>query len=100
MLGHLFLKSIELLKECTINLAYNCIDGISANAERCKLNLINSSAIAASLISTFGYETIQELVNYAHKNKIPFVKALMKSKLLNEKEMYNIISKELGIKIE
>jgi aspartate ammonia-lyase len=100
MLGHLFLKSIELLKACTINLAANCIDGISANAERCKLNLINSSAIAASLISTFGYETIQELVNYAHKNNIPFVKALMKSKLLNENEMYNLISKDLGIQIE
>ncbi|MBS3946215.1 MAG: aspartate ammonia-lyase [Melioribacter sp.] len=100
MLGHLFLKSIEQLNACTKNLAANCIDEISANAERCKLNLINSSAIAASLISTFGYETIQELVNYAHKNNIPFVKALMKSKLLSENEMYNLISKDLGIKIE
>jgi aspartate ammonia-lyase len=100
MLGHLFLKSIELLKACTTNLADNCIDGISANADRCKLNLTNSSAIAASLISTFGYETIQELVNYAHKNNIPFVKALMKSKLLSENEMYNLISKDLGIIIE
>ncbi len=100
MLGHLFLKSIELLNACTKNLATNCIDGISANAERCKLNLINSSAIAASLISTFGYDTIQELVNYAHKNNIPFVKALMKSKLLSENEMYNLISKDLGIIIE
>lgn len=100
MLGHLFLKSIELLKECTINLAKNCIDGITANEEKCKLNLMNSSAIAASLISNFGYDTIQELVNYAYKNNIPFVKALMKSKLLNENEMYNLISKDLGIKIE
>lgn len=100
MMGHLFLKSIELLRDSLVNLTNNCIEGINANAERCKLNLINSSAIAASLITAFGYETIQQLVNYAHKNKIPFVKALMKSKLLDEKEMYNIISKDLGIKIE
>jgi aspartate ammonia-lyase len=100
MLGHLFLKSIEFLRDGIINLAKNCIEGITANVERCKINLINSSAIAASLITTFGYDTIQGLVNYAHKNKIPFVKALMKSKLLDEKEMYNIISRDLGISIE
>mgnify|MGYP000250596557 CR=1 FL=1 len=100
MIGHLFLKSISLLKECTLNLGNNCIDGITANEEKCKLNLMNSSAIAASLISNFGYDTIQEIVNYAYKNKIPFVNALMKSKLLSENEMYNLISKELGIKIE
>lgn len=100
MLGHLFLKSILLLRDSINNLTKNCIQGITANIERCKLNLINSSAIAASLITTFGYDTIQELVNYAHKNKIPFIKALMKSKLLDERELFNIISGELGIKIE
>jgi len=62
--------------------------------------LINSTAIAASLITAFGYETIQELVIYAEVNKIPFVKALMKSKLLDENELLNLISKDLGIKIE
>lgn len=99
-IGHLFLKSIELLRECNNNLASNCIEGVTANVEKCKLNLINSSAIAASLISAFGYETIQELVTYSYKNQIPFVKALMKSKLIDEKELYNIISKDLGIQIE
>ncbi len=100
MLGHLFLKSIQLLGNSINNLTKNCIQGITANVERCKLNLINSSAIAASLITTFGYDTIKELVNYSHKNNIPFIKALMKSKLLDERELFNIISGELGIKIE
>jgi len=100
LLAHLFLKSLEMLRDSIKNLTVNCIDGITANEERCKLNLINSSAIAASLITTFGYDTIQDLVKYAYKHKIPFVKALMKSKLLNENELYNIISKDLGIDIE
>jgi len=100
LLAHVFLKSLELLAESNNNLAINCIDGITADVEKCKLNLINSSAVAASLISTFGYETIQDLVNYAHKHKISFVKALMKSKLLEEKDLYNLISKDLGIDIE
>jgi aspartate ammonia-lyase len=100
LLAHLFLKSLELLRDSNLNLAKNCIDGITANEERCKLNLINSSAIAASLITAFGYDTIQDLVKYAYKHKIPFVKALMKSKLLDEKELYNIISKDLGINLD
>lgn len=100
LLAHLFLKSLEMLRDSIKNLTVNCINGITANEERCKLNLINSSAIAASLITTFGYDTIQDLVKYAYKHKIPFVKALMKSKLLNENELYNIISKDLGIDIE
>lgn len=100
LLAHLFLKSLEMLRDSNYNLTENCIEGITANEERCKLNLINSSAIAASLISTFGYDAIQELVKYAYENKIPFVKALMKSKLLDENQLYNIISKELGIEIE
>jgi aspartate ammonia-lyase len=100
MIAHTFLKSLSFLRDCIQNLAMNCIDGITADVERCKLNLINSTAIAASLITTFGYETIQDLVKYAHEQKIPFVKALMKSKLLDENELFNIISKDLGIDLE
>ncbi|MCL6100777.1 MAG: aspartate ammonia-lyase [Bacteroidetes bacterium] len=100
LIAHAFLKSLSYLKDSNINLALKCIDGITANIERCKLNLINSSAIAASLITTFGYETIQELVKYAYEHEMPFVKALMKSKLLSEQELFNIISKDLGIDIE
>ena len=100
MIAHTFLKSFSMLKDSNINLAEKCIEGITANIERCRENLINSTAIAASLITAFGYETIQELVKYAEANKIPFVKALMKSKLLDENELLNLISKDLGIKIE
>jgi len=100
LLAQTFLKSFSVLRDSNTNLARNCIDGIQANEERCRENLISSSAIAASLITTFGYDAISDLVNYAQENKIPFVKALMKSKLLDEKELLLILSKEMGIKIE
>jgi len=100
LIAHTFLKTLTLLRYSNNNLAVNCIDGITANVERCKLNLINSTAIAASLITTFSYETIQEIVKYSDEHKIPFISALMKSKLLDEKELFNIISKDLGIELE
>lgn len=97
MISHLFLKSLTLLTKANINLAGNCIDGIEADEERCREHLINSSAIAASLISTFGYDTIQEIVKYAEDHDIPFAKALLKSKLVEENELNNIIFNDLGI---
>ncbi|MFA3783022.1 aspartate ammonia-lyase [Melioribacteraceae bacterium 4301-Me] len=100
LISHLFLKSIHLLKKSNYNLTKNCIDGITANLEKCKSHLISSSAIAASLIPTYGYETIQEIVKYAHQNKISFVSALMKTKLITEKELLNLISKEMGVDSE
>ncbi len=100
MIAHTVLKSFSMMRDMNINLALKCIDGITANADVCKLHLVNSTAVAASLITTFGYETIQELVKYSQDNKIPFVKALMKSNLLDEAELFNIISKDLGIDLE
>jgi aspartate ammonia-lyase len=100
LLAHTFLKSFTLLRDSNYNLAHNCIEGIKANVERCRQNLVSSSAISASLITTFGYDAISDLVNYAQENNIPFVKALMKSRLLNEQELLLILSKEMGVKIE
>ncbi|GJQ61757.1 MAG: aspartate ammonia-lyase [Melioribacteraceae bacterium] len=99
MIAHLFLKSLTMLKNTNYNLAKNCILGITANEEKCKEHLISSSAISASLISTFGYETVQEVVKYAEKYSIPFAKALVRSKIVDEDELYSILSKDLGIKL-
>ncbi|MCX7875857.1 MAG: aspartate ammonia-lyase [Melioribacteraceae bacterium] len=100
LIAHTLLKSFSLLRDSNINLAQKCIDGITANIDRCKSNLINSSAIAAFLIPTFGYETIQQIVKVAETDKIRFIDALYKSKLMDENEVYNLLLKELGIKIE
>ncbi|MGD8780541.1 MAG: aspartate ammonia-lyase [Ignavibacteria bacterium] len=100
LLSHLFLKSLQTLKDVNYSLAQNCIAGIKADAEKCKEHLIDSSAIAASLISTFGYDAIQEIVKYSYENELPFVHALLKSNIVDEKELFEILSRELGIEIE
>lgn len=100
MISHLFLKSLELLRDANNALADKCIIGITANPEKCKKNLIESSALAASLISTYGYETIQDVVKFSEEKNITFLKALLQSNLVAESDLYNIISRELGIEIE
>ena len=100
LIAHLFLKSLEMLRDVIVNLAERCIDGIEANIDRCKSNLINSSAVAASLINIFGYETIAKIVKEAEENKLTFVELLKKKKMLGEKELYALLAKEMGVKNE
>lgn len=100
MIAHYFLKSIELLSKSNINLAEKCITGIKADKEKCRKNLINTSAIAASFISEFGYEKIQDIVKSAHEKNTPFVKELISCKLIKEEELNKILAKDLGIESE
>lgn len=100
MIAHLFLKSLQLLKFTVDNLADKCIEGINANHERCKEHLINSSALAASLINSLGYDAVQEIVRFSEEQKMPFIKALIKSNLIEENELRNIFSREIGFELD
>jgi aspartate ammonia-lyase len=100
MISHLFLKSVGMLNLSNRNLAEKCIEGIKADEERCRENLMKGSAIAASLIPEFGYEKIQSIVKKAYEKDIPFVQALQESEFIEENELQNILSKEMGLKIE
>ena len=97
LIAHLFLKSLEMLRDSIHNLADKCISGIKANVERCKSNLINSSAVAASLIGIFGYDAIAKIVKEAEEKNISFLELLKIRKLLTEKELYNLIAREMGV---
>jgi aspartate ammonia-lyase len=100
MISHVFLKSLEMQKNSNIAMADKCITGIKADKEKCKKHLVESSALAASLITKFGYDKISEIVKQAEKHNTAFLKAFLKSNLMSEKELYEFISKELGIDIE
>jgi aspartate ammonia-lyase len=72
--------------------------------ERINPNLIRAYLIvksaAALLINTFGHETISKIVLEAHQNNIPSIQALKKKELIYEKELYNLLLKELGLQVE
>ena len=99
-ISHLFLKSITALRDALNNLAEKCIKGIKANPERCKENLMKSSAIAAVLINEFGYEKISELVKEAYTKQINFVSLLRQKNLIEEENLNKIINREIGVGIE
>ncbi|MCL5028541.1 MAG: aspartate ammonia-lyase [Bacteroidetes bacterium] len=100
LLAHLFLKSIEMLRDAIHNLSDKCISELRANEERCKQNLLKSSAAAASLINIFGYDSIAKIVNEAESKNLTFIELLKQKKLLTEKELYGLLTREMGIKNE
>ena len=97
LIAHIFLKSLEMLRDVITNLAEKCILGIEANTERCKSNLINSSAVAASLINIVGYGKVAKIVKEAEEKNISFLELLKQKKLFSEKELYGLIAKEMGV---
>ena len=97
MISHLLIKAMELQKKSTNVLAKNCINLIEVNKEKCKENLLKTSAIAASLVNEYGFETIRDIVHFANENKMPFIKAVLQSKLMSEEELYTILSNELSM---
>lgn len=100
LIAHAFLKSLEYLKMSNYNLADNCIQGIKANVDKCRSNLINTSALAGTLINYFGYSEIEKIVKNAEINNNSFIEELYKSNLVDENKLLEILSKEIGIKIE
>lgn len=99
LIAHLFLKSICLLKDAVINLTNNCIKGIEANKERCRENLLNSTAIAAVLITKFGYDKISSIVKNFYLQNENFNKYITKELGITETELYNLIAAQIGYEI-
>lgn len=98
LIAHLFLKSIEMFRDSVLNLIEKCIRGIESNEERCSENLLRSSAIAESLVNIFGYDRISKIVQESEEKGISFIDLLKQKKILSEKELIGLISREMGIK--
>jgi len=100
LFAHLFLKSLIMMRDMIRNLSQKCIAGIKANKDRCKENLLRSSAIAATLINQFGYEKISEIVKESHQQNKSFSQLLKEKNIIQEKDLLELLQREIGIKIE
>jgi aspartate ammonia-lyase len=100
MIAHHFLKSLSLMTKMNISLADKCISGITANEQKCREHLISSTAIAAVLVPKFGYDKIEMVVKNAQKNGTRFIDELSAVISIDEEELIEILSREIGIEIE
>ncbi|MCA9436072.1 MAG: aspartate ammonia-lyase, partial [Candidatus Omnitrophica bacterium] len=62
VVGHNLLESIQILATGSKNLAEKCIDGITANKDRCLWYVENSASIATALNPYIGYDKAAAVV--------------------------------------
>jgi aspartate ammonia-lyase len=99
LIAHSLLESIDLLTNASITFRKNCIQELKANEERCRQNILNSTALITALIPEIGYEKASEIVKKAKIDQITVWEAVLHSGIINEQKMNNLITPEAVCKL-
>jgi len=87
VIAYNLLQSISLLTSAASLFAGKCIDGISANVERCASNLEKSLALATYLVPLVGYDLAAEIAREAHRTGRTTREVALGRKVLSEEEL-------------
>lgn len=81
------LESIHMLKNGMQTLKYKCIDGITANVERCRAYVENSIGLVTALNPYLGYETSTSLAIEALTNNRGIYELVLEKGLLSKEKL-------------
>jgi fumarate hydratase, class II len=87
------LQSIDLLSRAVDKFAEKCINGITANEEKCKANIEQSLAMSTVLVPKIGYEKAAEISHKAYKEGKTVRQAALEEKALPEVELNDLLDK-------
>ena len=87
-------ESTEMLKNGMATLRHRCIDGITANAERCKQMVENSIGLVTALVPLLGYETCGELAREALENNLGVYELVLQKELISKDELDKLLALE------
>ncbi len=85
-------ESLKLMDEVLFQFAKKCVDGIKADAKRCKEHLEKSTAYATLLTPKLGYSLVSQIVKEAIKNNRTIRELVLEQKLLTNKEFDAIVN--------
>lgn len=91
-------ESIEMLKNGMNTLKYRCIDGITANVERCLSLVHNSIGLVTALNPYIGYEKSTVLAKEALEGNRSVYDLVLEKKWLTKEQLDNILAPENMIK--
>jgi aspartate ammonia-lyase len=91
-------ESVEMLKSGMLTLKHRCIDGITANRERCLQLVQNSIGIVTALVPVLGYEICSDLAKEALQTNQGVYNLCIEKGLLDKGELDEILSPERMIK--
>jgi aspartate ammonia-lyase len=85
------LHTAEILKNTTRQLTTRCVEGITANKDRCKRYAESTVSLATALNPYIGYAKTAELVKLAIKKGRPITELAMEKKLLDQRQLRKIL---------
>jgi aspartate ammonia-lyase len=88
------LESLQLLVRACETLRSRCVEGIEANAERCRRQVDNATAAVTALIERIGYETACDLAARARDQGSGLREVAVESGLVTEEEFDALTSPE------
>ncbi len=91
-------ESIEMLKNGMYTLKYRCIDGITANEERCRSLVHHSIGLVTALVPFLGYEICGQLAKEAQEGNRSVYELILEKGLLTKEELDQMLDPENMIK--
>jgi aspartate ammonia-lyase len=89
--------SLHRISEIAKTFATHCIDGIEADAIRSMDNLVQSFALATTLVPKLGYTEVSQIVKESVRTNRAFLDIVQERKLLNSHEVLDIIKSSVRI---
>ncbi|MDA3865114.1 MAG: aspartate ammonia-lyase [Salinivirgaceae bacterium] len=91
-------ENIEMLKNGMEVLQYRCINGITANVERCRELVLNSIGLVTALNPVLGYEACTKLAKEALEGNRSVYDLVLENKLMSKDELDRVLAPENMIK--
>lgn len=86
--------SIEMLCKGMSTLKSRCIEGITANRDRCRELVENSIGLVTVLVPVLGYETCSDLAKEALADNKGIYELVLEKELLSHEELNKLLSLE------
>ena len=90
VIAYNLIQSLDILAKASEIFTEKCINGITANKERCTANVENSLDIAVKLIPYIGYDRASEIAKKAYEQGKTVKEVVIESKILSEKQISEI----------
>ncbi|PKP18453.1 MAG: aspartate ammonia-lyase, partial [Bacteroidetes bacterium HGW-Bacteroidetes-21] len=91
-------ESVEMLKNGMNTLRFRCIDGITANADRCLQLVQNSIGLVTALNPIIGYENSTMVAKEAHESGRGVYELVLEKGLLTKEQLDEMLKPENMIK--
>lgn len=94
VIAHNLLENLNLLERAAASLDHKCIRGITANTEKCREQVLNSTAVITALIPVLGYEQCTGIVQQAKMKNTSIRNIIVNENYLTVQEFEALISPE------